>query len=183
MFAARGYAAAGLDEIVAGARVSRTTFYSFYENKESCLLAVFALGVERLAREVMHVVAETADQDMHPLDRIRAEVRAVAAGHAADPAMARIVLIEIVGATPACEQARVRVRDQAARVIEVQLEQYDYWSRRSPLQRRVASLAAMAAIGEPISELVAQQRLDEWETLVEPISEFVGRGLIAPEAW
>ena len=38
----------------------------------------------------------------------------------------------------------------------------------------------MAAIGEPISELVAEGRLHEWDALVEPISEFVGRGLIDP---
>jgi AcrR family transcriptional regulator len=180
VFAARGYAAAGVDEIVARARVSRTTFYSFFENKEACLLAVFALGVERIAGALFKVVAETAAADLHPLERIRAEVRALAEAHAADPAMARIVLIEIVGATPACEAARVEARAHAAQVIEAQLQQYEYWARRSPLQRRVASLSAMAAIAEPISELVAEDRLAQWETLVEPITEFVGRGLISP---
>jgi hypothetical protein len=74
---------------------------------------------------------------------------------AADPAMARIVLIEIVGATPAAEHARAPARNAAAKIIEVQLEQYPYWRQRAPLQRHVASLAAMAAIGEPISEFVA----------------------------
>jgi hypothetical protein len=109
-------------------------------------------------------------------------VRALAEAHAADPAMARIILIEIVGATPACERARVYARDQAAKVIQAQLEEYDYWLSRSPLQRRVASVAAMAAIGEPITELLSANRLeDEWETLIEPITEFVGRGLIDPE--
>jgi hypothetical protein len=96
--------------------------------------------------------------------------------------MARITLIEIVGATPACERARVHARDQAARVIQSQIEEYEYWSSRSLLERRVASLAAMAAIGEPITELLSEHRLaEEWETLVEPITEFVGRGLIDPE--
>jgi hypothetical protein len=39
----------------------------------------------------------------------------------------------------------------------------------------------MAAIGEPISDLVAAGRIDEWEKLVDPVSEFVARGLISPE--
>jgi len=95
--------------------------------------------------------------------------------------MARIVLIEIVGATPAAETARARARNAAAKIIEDQLEQYEYWRRRSAFQRRVASLAAMAAIGEPIGDLVATGRIGEWEDLVDPISEFVARGLISPD--
>jgi AcrR family transcriptional regulator len=182
VFATSGYAAAGIDEIVARARVSRTTFYEFFENKEKCLLAVFQLGVERVASALFGAVADAGE--LQPIERIRAEVRALAEACAADPAMARIILIEIVGATPACERARVYARDQAARVIQAQLEEYEYWLSRSPLQRRVASVAAMAAIGEPITELLSENRLeDQWETLVEPITEFVGRGLIDPEAW
>jgi len=180
VFAARGYASASIDEIVARARVSRTTFYEFFENKERCLLAVFNWGVERVAASLLAVVAETSDLALHPMDRIRAEVRALAEAYVADPAMARILLIEIVGATPKCERARAHARDQAARVIQAQLEEYSYWRSRPELDRRVASLAAMAAISEPISELVAEGRLADWETLVEPISLVVGRGIIDP---
>jgi AcrR family transcriptional regulator len=181
VFAAKSYSGAGVEEIVARARVSRTTFYVFFENKEECLLAVFEWGVERIAASVMDAVAETARWDLAPAERVRAEVRAVAGALAGDPAIARIVLIEIVGATPAAEAARARTRHAAAKVIEVQLEQYEYWRERSPLQRHVASLAAMAAIGEPISDLVATGRIDQWEELVDPISEFVARGLLALE--
>jgi AcrR family transcriptional regulator len=182
VFADRGYAGAGIEEIVSRAHASRTTFYVFFENKEECLLALFDFGLERLAAAVMETVAETADRRIEPIERIRAEVRAVAAALAADPAMARIVLIEIVGATPAAEHARARARNAAAKIIEVQLEQYPHWRDRAPLQRHVASLAAMAAIGEPISELVAAGRIDQWETLIDPISEFVAHGLISPKA-
>ena len=182
VFADRGYAGAAIEEIVSRARASRTTFYVFFENKEECLLAVFYLGLERIAAQVAKTVADTETQGLAPAERIRVEVRAVAAALAADPAMARIMLIEIVGATPAAEQARARARNAAAKIIEVQLEQYPHWRERAPVQRRVASLAAMAAIGEPISDLVAAGRIDEWEKLVDPVSEFVARGLISPEA-
>jgi hypothetical protein len=94
--------------------------------------------------------------------------------------MARIVLIEIVGATPAAERMRVRARNVAASIIQRRLEEYAYWRKRPEQHRRFASLAAMAAIGEPISELVATGRIDEWGALVEPVSEFIGRALIDP---
>jgi AcrR family transcriptional regulator len=177
VFASRGYAGAGIEEIVARARVSRTTFYAFFENKEECLLAVFGLGLERIGREVVRVVVETGALELEPADRVRAEVRAVSSALAADPAMARVLLIEVVGATPAAEAARTRVRHAAAEIIERQLERYEAWHERSGHERRTASLAAMAAIGEAISDLVATGELDRWEELVDPVSEFVARGL------
>jgi hypothetical protein len=69
----------------------------------------------------------------------------------------------------------------AAQIIQGRLEQYTYWRRRPVQHRRLASLAAMAAIGEPISDLVATGRIGEWEALVDPISEFIGRALIDPD--
>lgn len=181
VFAARGYASAGLDEIVARAKVSRTTFYAFFENKEQCLLAVYRWGIERFGAAVAQAAVRTAERDLAPPELIKAEVRATLAAYAADPALARVVLIEIVGATPAAERLHARARRTAAEIIRTRLEQYAYWRRRPEQYRRVVSLAAMASIGEPLSELVATGRTDEWESLVEPISEFIGRALIDPD--
>jgi AcrR family transcriptional regulator len=181
VFATRGYAGAAVDEIVARARVSRTTFYGFFENKEECLLAVFRLGLERIGAAVAQAAARSAEQGLTPVALIRAEVSATLAAFAADSAMARIVLIEIVGATPAAERVRARARTVAASIIQRRLEEYRYWRERSEQHRRVASLAAMAAIGEPISDLVASGKIRDWEALVEPISEFIGRALVDPD--
>jgi AcrR family transcriptional regulator len=180
VFATRGYAGAAVDEIVARARVSRTTFYVFFENKEDCLLAVYRLALERIGAAVAEAAAGTAEQKLPPPALIHAEVRATLAAFAADPAMTRIVLIETVGATPAAERVRARARNLAAQIIQRRLEEYEYWRARSEDHRRVASLAAMAAIGEPISDLVATGRMGDWESLVDPISEFIGRALIDP---
>jgi AcrR family transcriptional regulator len=182
-FAARGYAGAGVDDIVAGARVSRSTFYGFFENKEECLLAVFRLGLERIGAAVARAAARSAEQQLAPPELIHAEVRATLEAFAADPALTRIVLIEIVGATPAAEHFRARARHTAARIIQARLEQYAYWCARSHEHRRAASLATMAAIAEPIADLVATGRVEQWEALVDPISEFIGRALIDPADW
>ena len=182
VFAARGYAGAGVEEIVRRAGVSRSTFYVFFENKEECLLAVFRLGIERIGGALLETVAATAAPDYDPAQRVREEVRAIAAAFAADPAMARIVLIGIVGATPAAEHARARARHDGASVIEQQLAGYPNWQKRTAVERHVASLATMAAIGETISELVETGRIEEWETIVEPLSEFVARALIPQRA-
>jgi hypothetical protein len=69
----------------------------------------------------------------------------------------------------------------AAQIIQARLEQYPFWRRRSVAHRRIASLATMAAMGEALSDLVTSGRIGEWETLVGPLSEFIGRALIDPD--
>jgi AcrR family transcriptional regulator len=174
VFSERGYAEAGINEIVAGARVSRTSFYEFFANKEECLLAVFELGMERLSQRVLMAVAQPGT----PPERIRVEVQAIAGAFAADPAMARVVLIGIVGASSAAEQARARARRQAAELIEVQLAEYPYWKGRPVSERRIVSVAAMAAIAESIGDLLTRGQIEEWEQIIDPVSEFLARGLV-----
>jgi AcrR family transcriptional regulator len=175
-FARNGFAATGIDEIVARAHVSRSSFYEFFENKEQCLLAVFALGVRRISDAVV-----SADGgDLEPPERIHAIAHALARTYADDPAMARVVLIGVVGATPAVEEARVRARQLAAGYIERILNEYPEWRRRSPVERRIASVSAMAATAEPLSDLVATGRAAEWESIVDHVSGFVARALVLP---
>ena len=180
VFAARGYVGTAIDEIVAVARVSRTTFYVFFESKEECLLAVYRLAQLRIGEAVASAAARTAEQGLSPVELIRAEVRATLQAYASDPALARIALVEIVGATPAAEDVHARGRSAAAMIIQRRMEAYPYWRARPERDRRVASLAAMAAIGESLADLVVTDRMDEWETLVDPLSEFIGRALIDP---
>jgi AcrR family transcriptional regulator len=143
VFAREGYAAAGLDDIVSAARVSRTSFYTFFANKEECLLAVVQAGTERINEALMQVIAKP----LEPAERIRAEITVLAQGFAADPAMARVILIEAVGATPAVERVRAEARQAAADLIEAQLREYPVWRDRPEERAVVALVAAYVARG------------------------------------
>jgi hypothetical protein len=92
--------------------------------------------------------------------------------------MARVLLIEAVGATPLLETARSEARRALAAAGEGQLSGYEQWRGRSAREREIVSLASMAAIAELVSQLVATDRLGEWESDVEAVSEFVLRGLL-----
>lgn len=174
VFARGGYAGATLDQIVKRARVSRTSFYEFFESKEQCLLAVFEEGMLALGT----ALNEVTQLPLTPRARVRAEVEAVARTFASDPDMARVVLIEMVGASPAAEAARVQARLAMAAVIERQLAEYDYWARRPESERRLVSMSSMAAIVEPLSHLVATGALGDWEAIVDPVADYVASGLI-----
>jgi AcrR family transcriptional regulator len=173
VFAESGYAAASIEEIVARARVSRTTFYDFFPNKEECLLAVFLDGSERL----LDVLREVASWDVDVVVKVRVGVERFVAALASDPAMAQVVLIEAVGAGPRVEEARAQVRRRFAEVIELQLSGVDFWRERPAEEAHLAAMATMAALAEPVSDLVATGKLEQWRRLVEPLSRYALRAL------
>jgi len=174
VFARDGYANAGIDDIVAGAKVSRTSFYEFFATKEECLLAVIEHGMAG----VFTALTQALDRRLPPVQRVEETIRSVASTLAGDPAMARVLLIVAVGATPIVEAARADARRALAAAGERALSSYGHWRNQPAHEREVVSLASMAAIAEPLSDLVASGRLADWETIVGPVSEFVGRALI-----
>jgi len=172
VFADRGYAGASIDEIVSGARVSRTSFYRFFAGKEECMLAVFEEAIERLTAAFGEASdAGTGEQ------RIRVGVRGIVAGLAADPATARVVLVEAVGASPRIELARIEARARFAGLLAAEMRRYPGWRGRDPREVELTASATMAAVAESVSELFAGDRAGEWEEIVEPLTRFALRAL------
>jgi AcrR family transcriptional regulator len=172
VFAASGYANASIEEIVAGARVSRSTFYAFFATKEDCLLDLFWHDSERL----LDALRDVAERDIEVVDKVRAGAQVFVETLASDPEMAQVILIEAVGASERVEQARARVRDLFTALIAEQLTEIDLWRDR-PEEAQLAAMATMAAMAELVSHLVATGRLDEWRSLVEPLERYALRAL------
>jgi AcrR family transcriptional regulator len=173
VFAERGYATASIEEIVSAAHVSRTAFYRFFESKEACLLALFDDAMAQLGGALEAVAARSVP----PEEKIRSAVRAVVGSLAGDPAMARIVLIEAVGATPAVERARAQARIAFARLLEAEVRDYEPWRHRSSAEIELVAIATLAAISESVSHLVATDRASDWRKLVAPLTRYVLRAL------
>ncbi len=95
--AEKGYAAVTLTDIVKQAKVSRRVFYVNFESKEQCFLAAFEVVLDHLHE----LVAEAVE----PVDgwpqRAIAGTRATLDFLAAEPALARLCLVESRGAGPA----------------------------------------------------------------------------------
>jgi AcrR family transcriptional regulator len=176
VFAERGYAAASIEEVVARARVSRTSFYRFFAGKEECMLAVLEEAVSGLI-DAFAAAASAED----PEERIRLGVRGIVEGLASDPATARVVLVEAVGASAAIEDARIKARAQFARLLAAELRRYPGWAGHSKAEIELTALATMAAVAEAVADLVARGRADRWEALIEPLTRFAMRAL-TPDA-
>ena len=115
--AEKGYAAATIDDIVRGAGVSKKTFYEHFPDKLGCFLAAYEAASDELLEHVR--VAQDSAGDW--VDRTRAGIHAYLRWLAAEPALARVFLIEIAAAGPEALEHREHVRDRyAERMRELQ---------------------------------------------------------------
>jgi AcrR family transcriptional regulator len=89
LFAERGFAATGLDDLVAAAGVTRSALYDHFEDKRALFLAVF----EVVEQELAETVARGAGLETDPWRQMRAGTRAYL-GACCDLAVRRIVLID-----------------------------------------------------------------------------------------
>ena len=115
--AEKGYAAATIEDIVRGAGVSKKTFYEHFADKLDCFLAAYEAASDELFEHVR--AAQDAAGDW--IDRSRAGIHAYLRWLAAEPALARVFLIEIAAAGPEALACRERLRDRyAERMRELQ---------------------------------------------------------------
>jgi AcrR family transcriptional regulator len=109
----KGYAGATIDDIVRGAGVSKKTFYDHFSDKLDCFLAAYEAASDELLTRLRDAQATGAGW----LDRTRAGVVAYLRWLAAEPALARVFLIEVAAAGPVAAERRERLRDRYAEVM------------------------------------------------------------------
>jgi AcrR family transcriptional regulator len=117
--AEKGYAAATIDDIVRGASVSKKTFYEHFSDKLDCFLDAYEAASDQLLAHVR--AAQDAADPSSWLARTRAGIHAYLRWLAAEPALARVFLIEVAAAGPEALERRERLRDRyAERMRELQ---------------------------------------------------------------
>jgi AcrR family transcriptional regulator len=111
--AEKGYAGATIDDIVRGAGVSKKTFYDHFRDKLDCFLAAYETASDELLTRLREAQAGPDGW----LDRTRAGIAAYLRWLAAEPALARVFLIEVAAAGPVAAERRERIRDRYANVL------------------------------------------------------------------
>jgi AcrR family transcriptional regulator len=113
--AAKGYGDTTIDDIVRGAGVSKKTFYEHFSDKEDCFVAAYEAAAGQLFERVRD--AQLGDPEDDWLERTRAGIVAYLRWLAAEPALARVFLIEVGAAGPRAAESRERLRDRYAELI------------------------------------------------------------------
>ena len=86
-----GYAETNVREVLGRAGVSRKTFYELYPTKDDCLLAIY----DEVAQTLRIAVRRALERGVTPQERLDAIVDSVLAWVDAEPALARLCLVEV----------------------------------------------------------------------------------------
>ena len=109
-----GYLGAAVAPVVARAGISRRTFYELFEGREDCFLAAFDWAVEQ-ARQV---VVEAYGSQRSWRERVRHAVAALLVFLDAEPELARVCVIEALGAGQLALARRAQVMEEVGRALE-----------------------------------------------------------------
>lgn len=111
--AERGYAATRVGDVTGRAGVSRRTFYEHFSGKDECFLTAYDEMAAHLALKIRDAYAVPGPWAA----RLNAGIGAFLAGLAAEPAFARMCLVEVLAAGPAAMERRRRAIDDFAALL------------------------------------------------------------------
>jgi AcrR family transcriptional regulator len=176
-FAARGYHHTSVEDIVRSARTSRTAFYAFFDNREDAMYGALQTCLRSLLDSMRSGLDDAAPDDSATEVGVRAYVDYLVA----DPAAARIILLEGVGTSPEVNALRSRIRRELADLIR------DLWARSdtaaacSP-QAAAISVGVFGILFESMVHLAETNRLDEAPAHVPALVTAVDRVLASHPA-
>ncbi|HWX44999.1 MAG TPA: TetR/AcrR family transcriptional regulator [Solirubrobacteraceae bacterium] len=109
-----GYSRLTVAQVIARARVSRKTFYDLFEDREDCFLAAFDQAVD----QVSALVGEAYEQESNWRDGVRAGLLAALRFMDEEPGLARICIVEALGAGPRVLKRRTQILARLKKVID-----------------------------------------------------------------
>jgi AcrR family transcriptional regulator len=165
--AEKGYASTTVADVVAGAGVSRKTFYEHFKDKEECFLAAYDTGVDLVLDAIVAARPEPGDDSWVALMRARA--RAYLDTLAANPAFARTFLIEVFAAGPRALDRRAAVLQRFAQLFrDLHTEARREFPELPPVPDRIY-VAAVGAINELVSDVAREGRTAELPQLEDTL--------------
>jgi AcrR family transcriptional regulator len=173
--AEKGYAGASVGAIVERAGVSTKTFYELYADKEEAFLATYAVIDEVIARLV-----QAALEQRDPRAMLRAGVRAFLDTLASEPAFARTLVIEAVGAGPRVLARRADAFSEFVRVFELPLSLARAADPSLPARDDAVLLAVCGGILELVLQHLVARDAATLPQLAPAIDELIERACLTP---
>lgn len=164
--AEKGYIGTPVADIIQRAGVSRETFYQQFDSKLDCFLAAFDVAGELLIAVLSEIVEDTADDP--PGRRYERLIGAYLDLVLADPAFARLAIVEVYAAGPVAMRRREALQERVADLFFDQLDDRDATTR-------FASAVITAGIANLVSTPLVAGDADAVRALRPPLAELVDR--------
>jgi AcrR family transcriptional regulator len=166
--AAKGYGAVTVEDIIGRAGVSRRTFYDLFSDKQDCFLLAYDAVVDRVFRSVD--AAYRASELPWP-ERVAAGLSALLDAFASEPAVARLVMVEVLAAG----RRAVERRDEMLRRFEVF---FTTGTHALPVSEAERALIARAVVGGISEALYTRIITGETERLPQSAPELLYCALV-----
>ena len=171
LFTTKGFKETSILEVVEQARVSKTTFYRFFRNKEELLVHLFEL----LANEVLKEVEEAVRQEVQIAYKGYAGIRRYIEICVTRSTVAKLLLVESVGVSKAVENMRRKAHLRFAKLID-RIVQEILPATKQNLDARIISQAMVGAI----NEVVIQNLFQSEETVdLDRLARLLNRILVS----
>ena len=157
VFGTRSFGEARVADVLERAAISRKTFYEQFADKEACFMAAYDAAGVRVRDAVRG--ASRAEPEWEP--SVRAGIEAMLEFLSAEPALARLLVVEVTGAGPNA----LRRRAETMRQFAGMLAQSD--GAAPPLGAQVA----VGGIWEVVHVLVLEGRADQLPELADGLIE------------
>ena len=146
VFSQRGYRQAGVDEVGRQAETSKGGVYFHFPTKESLFLELLRTTADRLTGKVERSMAPYDD----PIERADVALQTVLGVFAGHRTMARLFLIDAVGAGSEFQAELQRLHERFGGIITRQLDDAIEAGIIEPIDTEVAGMAWFGALNEVV---------------------------------
>jgi AcrR family transcriptional regulator len=146
VFSRNGYRQAGVDEVGRQADTSKGGVYFHFPTKEALFLELLKTTADRLVGKVERTIAPVPD----PIDRADVALQTVLGVFAGHRTMARLFLIDAVGAGAEFQAELQRLHERFSALIATQLDAAIEEGSIKPIDTEVAAMAWFGALNEVV---------------------------------
>ena len=176
--AEKGYAATTIADVVGRAKVSRRTFYEHFADKEACFLAAYDAAADLLIEHIGEAIAPAGDWQA----QLSAGVAAYLEGIALEPAVARVFILEVLGAGPRALAQRRAVLNRFAEQLRLRIAAAAAESPEFSVPTPQMAIAIIGAINELVLAAIEDGRTHEVPALQDAAEQLVRAAAAGPSS-
>ncbi len=159
VFSRRGYRDASVDEIAGESRTSKGGVYFHFPGKEAIFLALLNRTAARLLEKIDEAMAAHDD----PIAKADAALLAVLGTFAKHRALARLFMVEALGAGREFHQRMAETRNEFAAIIQRHLDEAVQQGVIEPVDTEIAGRAWFGALNDVITNWALSGRPERLE--------------------
>lgn len=174
VFSTKGYHGTLVDEIAAEAETSKGGVYFHFPNKQAIFLAL----LDRLANILRDRVEAAVAVESDPLKRAEAALHVVLDTFGSHRRLARLFLVEALGAGPELNARMLQIRAEFAALIRVHLDEAVARGLIEPLDTATAATAWFGAVNEVVTHWALTAQPGRLEEAYPTVSSLLLRGIV-----